>query len=128
MTGNDRTVLVVEDDPDVREILAEVLVAYGYHVLTAADGQEGLDLLRRTPAIGAMVLDLMMPRLSGYELLEERSTDPTLAKLPVIVLTADRGAESRVLKLGATHFLGKPPPLDALLAALDACYGLVDIG
>jgi CheY-like chemotaxis protein len=117
-----RTVLIVEDDPDVREVLAEVLGAYGYHVLTAADGQEGLDLLQGTPEIGAMVLDLMMPRVSGYELLEARSRDPKLGAVPVIVLTADRNAEARVQELGATLFLGKPPPLEALLAGLAACF------
>lgn len=121
MSGPPMTVLVIEDDADVREVLADVLASYGYRVLTASDGQEGLDVLRGDEDVAVVVLDLMMPRFSGYELLEVRGADPGLREVPVIVLTADRGAEARVLELGATSFLGKPPPLKALLAAVAAC-------
>jgi CheY-like chemotaxis protein len=113
------TVLVIEDDADVREVLADVLRAHGYTVVTAGDGEDGLRAARGAPP-GLILLDLMMPRMSGYEFLEVRATDRELRAIPVIVLTADRSANDRLSDGGAALVLSKPPALDQLLDSVTA--------
>jgi CheY-like chemotaxis protein len=80
-------VLLVEDDRDIREIASEILEAQGYRVVQAADGHEALRILRQLrPAV--ILLDLMMPRMSGWEVKEMLRHDPELASIPVIVMSA----------------------------------------
>jgi CheY-like chemotaxis protein len=83
------TVLVVEDNPEAIQLLSRMLKsgARTYQVLRAMDGQRGLDLLRaRRPDI--MLLDLILPRMSGYDLLSAKNADPAVAQIPVIAVTA----------------------------------------
>lgn len=108
------TVLVVEDDSDIRELFGEVLTQAGYHVVEAENGQEALDFLRdHRPCL--VLLDLMMPVLSGPELLEIMAEDERLASLPVVVVSAvaDRGSAP-----GVRRFLRKPVPSDVLRAVV----------
>jgi CheY-like chemotaxis protein len=89
-------VLVVDDDPDVREALGDALEDEGFRVLLAEDGQEGFDLmLARRPDL--VLLDLMMPRMSGWQLVEAVKQNPAVNKIPIFVLTAapDTGAVQR---------------------------------
>jgi CheY-like chemotaxis protein len=101
------TILVVEDDAEIRELVAEALIAAGYDVVQAANGQEALDYLRAPAAADPCVilLDLMMPVLSGPELLEIMAEDQKLATVPVIVVSAvaERGSAP-----GVKRFLRKP--------------------
>ena len=100
------TILVVEDDAEIRELVADVLQEAGYSVVQAANGQEALDWLRdAVPRPCAILLDLMMPVLSGPELLEIMAEDQQLAALPVIVVSAiaERGTAP-----GVKRFLRKP--------------------
>lgn len=83
-----RSILVVDDDFDIRETLAEILQERGYAVVTAAHGQEALDILRRPLRPCLILLDLMMPVMDGYEFLDELAKDPALASLSVVVITA----------------------------------------
>ena len=85
---DERPILLVDDDFDIRETLAELLREKGYSVLTAAHGQEALDILRRPVRPCLILLDLMMPVMDGYEFLDELAKDPALASLSVIVITA----------------------------------------
>lgn len=102
------TVLVVEDDQDIRETLAEFLEDAGYAVRTAANGQEGLTALRRDAAPCVMILDLMMPVMTGNELYEAMLADPQLATVPVIVSTSDPSrAPSGVLVIKKPVDLGR---------------------
>lgn len=104
-----RRILVAEDDPDVRELLVTRLSIAGYAVTTARDGAEALSLMRDvSPA--AVILDLNMPRMDGFEVLSAMQLDPRAAKLPVMVLTARNspGDVKRVLELGARDYLSKP--------------------
>jgi CheY-like chemotaxis protein len=107
--GRKKSILVVDDETDVRLVLNALLTQSGYSVTEAADGREALDLL-----VGGkydlMILDLMMPRLTGEEVLEVRKADERLARIPVIVLTArsqpkdvERGYEK-----GASFYVVKP--------------------
>ncbi|MBI4842249.1 MAG: response regulator [candidate division NC10 bacterium] len=109
-----QTVLVVDDERFVRELCAEIIAAEGYHVLAAEDADEGLRLAREEP-VGAILLDLMMPRMSGFDALQIFSKD--LPDIPVVVMTA-HSSQSRIidlLKLGAYDFVPKPFEPDDLV-------------
>jgi CheY-like chemotaxis protein len=105
------TILVVEDDTDIREVVSETLARAGYEVVQAANGQEALDFLQTSHGPCLVLLDLMMPVLSGPELLEIMAQDQRLAALPVIVVSAiaDRGSAP-----GVQRFLQKPVTADLL--------------
>lgn len=83
----DKTVLVVDDEPNVRDYLAQILRDAGFNVVTARDGDEALDLVRREPP-DFISLDLVMPRKSGHKLLYELRKDKRLSRIPVVVVTA----------------------------------------
>jgi two-component system phosphate regulon response regulator PhoB len=107
-TGGDR-ILVVDDEPDIIALVAYHLARSGYRVSTAATGTEALQAARdEQPAL--VVLDLMLPELSGFEVLERLRADKALADTPVLMLTARRDEPDRVqgLSLGADDYLVKP--------------------
>jgi len=113
-------VLIVEDDPDVREMLATLLVTEGFYAVAAEDGLEALHLLRavlhRAPQVPCMILlDLMMPRLSGNEFRRAQLGDPTLAAVPVAVMSGAVDLEQRAEALGAVATLSKPIDCELLL-------------
>ncbi len=108
------TVLVVEDDRDIREALGEVLQAEGYRVLFAADGCEALEEARRGRP-NVIVLDLMMPRMTGWEFRELQQRDASIAKIPVIVCSA---ADTTERLIDAAEFVPKPCEVDAVLDAV----------
>ena len=110
--------LVVEDDPAIRGLLADALEGEGYSVDAASHGLEGLTMARQNPP-RAVVLDLMMPVMDGWTFLRERKKQPTLEGVPVVVLSAARELGLQEAKeLGASAFLAKPFDLDALLALI----------
>ncbi|TDN39204.1 response regulator [Hymenobacter sp. UV11] len=110
-------VLVVEDEPDLREYLRELL-ASTCEVLTAADGQEALEVLSREAPVDLITTDAMMPRLSGTELLARLKADPARAGLPVLMLTAraDDTHRRAALTVGVDDYLTKPFAPAELLA------------
>jgi CheY-like chemotaxis protein len=105
-------VLVVDDDQDIRESLRDVLEAEGFPVVCAANGDDALHLLAQGPRPGLIVLDLMMPVMSGWEFLTIVGRDEELATIPVAVISASGGTPP---PRGATCFLRKPFELDAIL-------------
>ena len=108
------TVLVVDDDPDVRESLSELLDEKGYFVLQAENGRKALDVLKkvaRTPCM--VVLDLAMPVLDGHEFLKHRAVDPVLRHIPVVVVSGNP-EPARPLE-GIEAYLQKPLEADRLL-------------
>ena len=105
------TILLVEDDFDVREALVETLRELGHSVDCAADGEQALAYLRGGRRPGLILLDLMMPRMSGWELLEHLGRDRALASIPVCVVSAS-GAS---LPSGAQTMLSKPFDIQRLL-------------
>ncbi len=108
------SVLVVDDDPAVRELIQRFLAADGYRVATAADGDEGLRVARKlVPRV--IVLDVVMPRGDGWSLLSRLKSDPVLRDIPVIVLTVvDEKATG--YSLGAAEYMTKPIDRDRLAA------------
>ncbi len=116
LAGGAPVVLVVDDDPAVREMLTRFLASEGFRPVTAGGGKEGLDLAERLrPA--AIVLDVLMPQMDGWAVLGALKADPRLATIPVILLTM---ADDRNLGylLGAAEFLSKPVDWDRLAAVL----------
>jgi DNA-binding response OmpR family regulator/DNA-binding CsgD family transcriptional regulator len=104
------TVLVVDDEPDILEILTLALGAAGHDVLTASDGTEALEIVGRIRP-DAMLLDVGMPHMDGWEVLERiKSSGPDLADVPVVMLTAWTSREDRLRGgiEGAVRYLGKP--------------------
>ena len=109
---------MVDDDAGIRESLAEALTDEGYWVTTANNGAEALHLLRaRELRPCVILLDLMMPVMSGHEFYLEQQRDPALADIPIVVISADGNI---ALKAGAFggEFLAKPVRLDTVLVAL----------
>ena len=84
-----KSILVVDDDADIRHSLTEILVDEGYDALTAGNGREALSMIRANHLPSLIVLDLTMPIMDGYEFLIEQRRDDALAGLPVVVVTAD---------------------------------------
>lgn len=114
-----RYVMVVDDDDEIREALADVLTDEGYEVVGARDGMQALQFLRegaRRP--NAILLDLWMPVMDGWQLRHELLSDSKLSDIPVIVLTAVR--DQRAQGLMVADILTKPVQLERLLGALAA--------
>jgi DNA-binding NarL/FixJ family response regulator len=113
--------LVIEDQPVMRENITLILELNGYRVFSAADGKQGLDIARRErPSL--ILCDVMMPEVDGYGVLEAVRADPELAGTPFIFLTA-KGEKSAVregMNLGADDYLPKPVTEEDLLAAVRA--------
>src|SRR6266699_2618905 len=113
-------ILIVEDDPDTREMLSTLLSIEGFHAVVAEDGLEALHLLRtvrhRAPDIPCLVLlDLKMPRLSGNEFRRAQLGDPTVANVPVAVMSGGIDLEQRAQALGAVATVANPIDCDLLL-------------
>lgn len=85
--AQDKTVLVVDDEPNVRDYLAQILRDADFNVVTAADGSEALEIIRTRPP-DFISLDLVMPRKSGHKLLYELRKDKSLSRIPVVIITA----------------------------------------
>jgi CheY-like chemotaxis protein len=114
-------VLVVDDDPSIRRMIVAALRRDGYDFLEAPNGREALDLMRSDHP-DVVVLDLMMPVVSGWQVLEERATEAALRDIPVIIVSANRDPEvGTVLDQGVCAFLPKPFDIGALSALVRAC-------
>jgi CheY-like chemotaxis protein len=111
----DRIVFVVDDDTDIREALAELLHEEGFSVVTASDGRDALEKLKRTPGIPCVILlDLMMPVMTGPQLYAELKADPQLAPIPVVVVSADGDVRKKAAALSG-EYLAKPLRFDTVL-------------
>jgi CheY-like chemotaxis protein len=113
-----KSVLVVEDDVAIRAALCELLEFEGYKVYQAIDGKQALETLKAGLRPDLILLDLMMPVMSGSRFREEQMVDPSIAHIPVIVLSADSNIKNVSEKLRINRFLRKPVNLDELLATI----------
>lgn len=115
------SVLVVDDDPNIRRMIVAALRRDGYSFLEAPNGRDALDLMRgEHPDV--VVLDLMMPIYSGWDVLRERQQDPELSRIPVIVVSANRDPDVAVaVNAGICAFLPKPFDIGALSALVRSC-------
>ena len=120
-TAAQKTILVVDDEATLRE-LVRVVLGDGYRFVEAEDGEQALELARGEPP-DLIVLDVMLPRLNGLEVLAELRRDEALKTVPVVIVTAWSHAESLAVSSGADHFVSKPfdpddlkGPVEELLA------------
>ncbi len=113
------TILLVEDDYDVREALVETLGDRDYAVHSAADGEQALKLLREGLRPGLILLDLMMPRMSGSEFRMVQMDDPELSSIPVVLLSADGRMEEKAQALKVDGAVRKPIDLNELFAVIE---------
>lgn len=108
-------VLIVDDDFDIRETIGDVLTDEGFSVATAADGDDALAWLRTNPAPKVILLDWMMPRCDGATFRKKQLQDPSISRIPVVLLTADATLEIRSAALGVAAFMRKPVSLSTLV-------------
>ncbi len=117
---NQATIMIIDDEPITIEVLIEFLEEGGYHnVITTSDPREALKLIAaRRPDV--IMLDLMMPHVSGFDILSAMRSNKLMRHIPVIVLTSSTGSETKLkaLELGATDFLGKPVDSSELILRL----------
>ena len=119
---NRGVILVVDDNEDNRDMLARRLRRQGYEVLTAAGGRAALETLAARP-LDLVLLDVMMPELDGYAVLQQLKSDPALRDIPVLMISALDELDSvvRCIQLGAEDYLGKPFDPVLLQARIGAC-------
>jgi CheY-like chemotaxis protein len=109
-------ILVVEDDEDIRESLLDLLSDHGYDAIGARDGRDALNTLSHAKVLPCLiVLDLMMPVMDGKEFRDEQLRDPTISKIPVLVISAYHDAEVRARSLNTQMAMKKPLDLDRFL-------------
>ena len=117
------SVLIVDDEYYIRDVLVAFLLDAGYDATSARNGRDAMDCLRQYPGrFRLILLDVMMPYMTGWELLERIRNDTALATLPVILMTAAENVHQRALERGATDYLPKPIDLDELLDIVENYY------
>jgi CheY-like chemotaxis protein len=111
-------VLVVDDDPDIRTSLRDVLEVEGYRVREAEDGSVALRVLREGTRPCVILLDLMMPVVNGWQLQETLAGDRALASIPVLLISGAGQLPAHAASMGASGYLTKPIDLEPLLEAV----------
>ena len=121
VSGDSPSVLVVDDDPAIRTLIVSSLRRDGYHLSEAANGREALEAMRRTRQ-DVVLLDLMMPEVSGWDVLRARKDDPELLTSAVIVVTATHDPKlAEAVASGICALLPKPFELATLHAIVRSC-------
>jgi CheY-like chemotaxis protein len=116
----ERTVLVVEDDQEVRDAIAEVLEDSEYKPLAASNGAEALERLRTaTPRPCVILLDVMMPTMDGWAFRAVQQNDPAMRDIPVVLLSAHTDVKSAAAQMQVAGFLPKPVAIDKLLQTVE---------
>ena len=124
MSSTDQTILVVEDDHELRRLYEHALIFDGYHVLSAAHGGEALQVLNReTPS--AVVLDLVLPWVNGLEVLATMRETPRLRAVPVLVVTGTPTSQYELRDFRPVTLLRKPVNIEALSPAIQELLGRV---
>jgi CheY-like chemotaxis protein len=116
----DKTVLLVDDDARNIFALSSVLERRGMKVLTATTGKEAIQIVRDTPDLSIVLMDIMMPEMDGYQTIQNIRQDVELRRLPIIALTAKamKGDREKCLEAGASDYLAKPVNTEQLLSSL----------
>src|SRR3954447_24015252 len=117
-SADERHILLIDDDAVFGIAVAQVLGGHGFAVHVAANGREALDLLRRGPPVRLILLDLMMPGMSGWQFRQEQIRDPALASIPVVILSAADQLPEKAEALWAADWFHKPIDLEELLAVV----------
>jgi len=114
------SVLVIDDDEDIRETLRAVLEDQGFTVACAANGREALDVLLQSTSTPALILlDLTMPEMDGWAFRQEQQRVPRLAQIPVVLFSGNMDAAQAALSLNAAAMMTKPLRLEGLVTLVD---------
>jgi CheY-like chemotaxis protein len=115
-----RKILVVDDDARNIFALTTVLENHEMEVLSATNGRQAIDIIKSTPELGVVLMDIMMPEMDGYQTMREIRKDPALRTLPILALTAKamKGDREKCLEAGASDYIAKPVNTDQLLSLL----------
>jgi CheY-like chemotaxis protein len=111
---------VVDDDARNIFALTSVLEGQEMEVLSATNGRQAIELIKATPALSVVLMDIMMPEMDGYETMREIRKDANFVTLPILALTAKamKGDREKCLEAGASDYIAKPVNTDQLLALL----------
>ncbi|AUC60012.1 diguanylate cyclase/phosphodiesterase with PAS/PAC sensor(s) [Cyanobacterium sp. HL-69] len=114
------TILVIDDDANIRDSMREILTTLDFQVITAKNGKEGFDFIKQN-SLDSIICDVAMPTMSGYELLEIIQKQENIASIPFIFLTANSNTRDmrRGMELGADDYLFKPFSIHSLLKAIN---------
>lgn len=115
---SEKSVLIVEDDLDIAENLKALLVLEGYETFISKDGREALEQLHNGCHPDLILLDLMMPVMDGFQFYQAQQSEPNLADIPVVVMTAGGNIEAKVQKLGVQAYFRKPLDVDKLFLTI----------
>jgi CheY-like chemotaxis protein len=124
-----KSILIVEDNDDIRETLEEVLRMEGYRVYAVSNGRDALAALKRVDGPSLILLDMMMPVMNGWEFLEVQKSDHVLATLPVVVVSALGAAAALACKkdpVPAVGYIKKPIALNPLMEIVQQYCGMGD--
>lgn len=114
-------ILLIEDDDDIRQDLAELLREEGFEVKTALHGAEALRWMREGARPRLILLDLMMPIMDGWQFRQEQLRDPQLSAVPVLLLSGAGEVAQHAADLQAAGYITKPIRFERLLGAIAAC-------
>ena len=118
-----KEILVVEDDKSIRDLLSELLVNEGYKTVVASNGEEALQYLKNSAVnVKLILLDLMMPVKDGYQMSKEMQGDPSLAEIPVIIMSAAAQLAIAEKKIPSKASIKKPIDIDTLMQAVKQWY------
>jgi CheY-like chemotaxis protein len=118
VTPANKTVLIVEDREGTREALLEILLSEGFAVAAAGNGQQALEYLGEHSLPALILLDLQMPVMDGWELVERLRTEPAYHAVPVVLLSGASTIPDEARALGVDGFLRKPVDIDVLLQVI----------
>ena len=119
-----KLILIVEDDLDLAQSVAEVLETAGYCTAIAANGREALDHLRKNIHPDLILLDIMMPVMDGWQFREEQRKLLVLDSIPVVIVTADGDARGKAAAIQAAGHVAKPVTIDSLLDEVERICGV----
>lgn len=119
-----KTILIIEDEEDIRDILIHYLKKEGFNILEAEDGEKGIEIVKKE-FVDLILLDLMLPNISGYDVCREISS---IYKIPIIMLTARNDIVDKVLglELGADDYITKPFDIREVIARIKVCLRRIE--
>ena len=118
ITGRKKRRVLIVDDEMINRQLLEAILSFDYDVTTASSGMEAMDALRADPdAFSLILLDIIMPKMSGFDVIEACKADNKLKNIPIIVMTSEKSTEVRSIRKGAADFISKPYRMPEVIIA-----------
>ncbi len=119
LTQEKRSILIVEDDIEIREALQDFLECCDYTVHSAANGKIALEILEKIPPPSLILLDLIMPTMNGWEFAHELGKNETLSSIPIVVMTA---MPDKIIGINSKNILRKPLDINLLLPTIESHF------